>query len=653
LESALREALQLLATHPAQAAQRAQTILAAVPGQPQALLVLGIARRIGGRLDAALQVLEPLARAQPGFAAASYELGVALGLAGRRQEAIVALRRALQLRPDIGEAWRLLSDHLLALGDVNGAEAAHANFLARSVTDPRLATAVTAVLASRCEDADALLIEHLKQNPTDVLALRLRADVAARLSRSSIAEKILAYCLELAPDFAAARYDYAIALHRLNKPREALAQVEQLLASDTRNAANRSLKAGLLTDIGEHAQADEIHAGLVAEYPDNASFWIRHGHALRMTGESDAAGNAYRRAIQLAPGLGEAWWALANMKTVRLTADDVVVIRQQLVRGDLSADDRVQLRFALGKALEDLAQYEESFRQYAEGNRLRRSARAYDAGRTSEHVRRCKELFTPDFFRKRQGWGSNAHDPIFVIGLPRSGSTLVEQILASHSAIEGTRELMDVTALAWSLNAGREDASMRYPELLARLEAAELRALGERYLEHTRVYRKTDRPRFIDKLPNNWEHAGFIHLMLPKARIVDVRRDPMGCGFSCFKQYFAAGQDFTCDLRDIGRYYRDCVDLMAHFDLVLPGRIHRVEYETLVQDTESEVRRLLDYCGLPFEDACLRFHENRRAVHTPSSEQVRAPIYRSTLAQWRHYEPWLAPLREALGPLAR
>ena len=654
LEVALREASQLVSTQPAKAAQQAQAILKAYPGQPQAALILGVARRVGGNLDGALRVLAPLARAQPGWAAPTYEVGVALGLAGRRKEAAEWLRRAVQLKGDIGDAWRLLAEHLLALGDTAGAEVARANFVARATHDPRLATAVTALLAGRVTDADELLREHLLQNPTDVVALRLRADVAVRLRRSSIAEQLLAYCLELAPDYAAARYDYAVVLHRLNKTKEALEQVDQLLAVEPGNPAYRSLKAGMLTGLGEHVQADAMHASLVAEHPDNAHFWIRHGHALRMTGKQAEATAAYRRAIGLAPGLGEAYWSLANMKTVHLSDDDILAMRQQVVRSDLSGEDRIQLRFALGKALEDRHQYAESFRHYAEGNRLRKAARAYDPEQVSGMVRRSKALFTGEFFRARQGWGAEAPDPIFIVGLPRSGSTLVEQILASHSAVEGTMELQNVTALAWSLQTRPRSAPVgAYPEALAQADATELRDLGERYIEQTRIYRKTDRPFFIDKLPNNWEHAGFIHLMLPNARIVDVRRDPMGCGFSCYKQHFSAGQDFAYDLRDIGRYYRDYVDLMAHLDAVLPGRIHHVRYEALVEDTDTEVRKLLDYCALPFEDSCLRFYENKRAVHTPSSEQVRSPIFRDALDQWRHFEPWLGPLRDALGAAER
>lgn len=653
LQDALAEASQLLRTQPAQAAQRAQEILKTHPGHPHAALILGVARRIGGNLPGALQILLPLARAQPGWAPPSYEVGVALGLAGRRKEAVEWLRRAVQLKADIGDAWQLIADHLLALGDPSGADAAYANYLIVSTRDPRLAAPATALLNNRVMEAEELLRAHLVQNPTDVVAIRMQADVAVRLRRSAVAEQMLAYCLELAPDYTAARHDYALVLHRLNKHAEAIAQVDQLLASEPKNPSYLNLKAAALSRLGDHARASEIYEAILADFPDNANVWISLGHTMRTIGRRDEAVAAYRKAIGLAPGLGEAWWALANIKTLRFSDEDVAVMRKQVARADLNELDRVQLRFALGKALEDATDYAESFRQYAEGNRLRRATSGYDAETITGLVQRSRATFTREFLAERAGWGAAAPDPIFIIGLPRSGSTLVEQILASHSAVEGTMELLNVVALAWSLTTRSRNAAVKaYPDLLATLGADEFRQLGERYLEETRVYRKTAAPFFIDKLPNNWEHVGLIHLMLPGAKIIDVRRDAMGCCFSCFKQHFASGQDFAYDLRDLGRYYRDYVELMAHFDEVLPGRIHRVDYATLVDDTETAVRRLLDHCGLPFEEACLRFYENERAVRTPSSEQVRSPIFRDALDQWRHFEPWLGPLKEALGPLA-
>jgi hypothetical protein len=327
-------------------------------------------------------------------------------------------------------------------------------------------------------------------------------------------------------------------------------------------------------------------------------------------------------------------------------------VRAALGRNDLTADDRLHFEFALGKALEDAASYEESFAHYAVGNAIRREHHRHNADEHTAYVRRSKALYTTDFFAARAGAGAPASDPIFILGLPRAGSTLLEQILASHSLVEGTMELPDIPAIAHEL-AGRtaKDAEPRYPQVISGLTHAELRALGERYLAATRVQRKGSAPFFIDKMPNNCLNVGLIHLILPNAKIIDARRHPLGCCFSAFKQHFARGQNFSYALDDVGRYYCDYVELMAHFDAVLPGRIHRVFYERMIEDTEREVRRLLASCGLPFEEQCLRFYENNRAVRTASSEQVRQPIFHEGVDHWRHYEAWLGPLKEVLGPV--
>jgi tetratricopeptide (TPR) repeat protein len=395
-----------------------------------------------------------------------------------------------------------------------------------------------------------------------------------------------------------------------------------------------------------------MYRAVLADYPNQPKVWMSLGHALKTANHNAESIEAYRRCIELAPQFGEVWWSLANLKTFRFTPTEVATLRAQLERDDLTNDDRFHFHFALGKALEDGAEYRASFEHYERGNALRRKLVRYDADDNAGHVDRCRQLFTREFFAERVGWGSAAADPIFIVGLPRSGSTLVEQILASHSEVEGTQELPDITMIARGIarRTSRADASA-YPRALAKFSAAELLELGDRYLGHTRIQRKTSRPSFIDKMPNNFAHVGLIHLILPNARIIDTRRHPLGCCFSCFKQHFARGQNFTYDLEELGRYYRDYVELMAHFDAVLPGRVHRVFYEDMVDDTEVQVRRLLDYCGLPFEPAVMKFHENQRAVRTASSEQVRQPIFRDGLEQWRHFEPWLDPLKAALGPV--
>lgn len=652
LEVALKHTATLLETEPSLALEQAHAILAAVPGHPLATLFIGIARRKLGDNPAALEVLEPLARAQPGWAPVHYELGTSLGLAGRGEQAVESLRRAVRLKPDIGDAWRMLGDHLTAMGDTDGADAAYANHIKVSTRDPRLLAPAAALCENRIAEAEALLRQHLKQHPTDVAAIRMLAEVAARLGRYEDAEALLTRGLELAPGFAAARHNYAVVLHRLNKSSAALAEIDRLLAVEPRNPGFRNLRAAVLARIGEFDEAIRAYAEVLADYPGNARMWMSYGHALKTAGRRDDCIEAYRKSLELAPGLGEAWWSLANLKTFRFTEADRAAMRAQLTRADLTPEDRFHFHFALGKALEDAALYEESFGHYAEGNRLRRKGVPYDANETTSHVRRTRALFTPAFFAERRGWGAPAPDPIFIVGLPRAGSTLVEQILSCHSQVEGTMELPDVIGIARRLGGRqRKSEASKYPEVLATLDEVQLRALGAQYLAQTRIQRKTAAPRFIDKMPNNWAHVGLIHLMLPNAKIIDARRHPMSCCFSGYKQHFARGQHFTYGLEDIGRYYRDYVGLMAHFDAVLPGRVHRVIYERMVEDTETEVRRLLEYCGLPFEDACLRFYENDRAVRTASSEQVRQPIFRDAVEHWRHYEPWLGPLEAALGPV--
>jgi predicted Zn-dependent protease len=652
LEVALAHAARLLQTQPQLASEQAGEILKAVPGHPLARLILGAARRIVGESRAALEVLEPLAREQRRWPAAQLELGVALGESGRGPEAIAALRRATELKSDLPDAWRLLADHLDATGDAAGADQARARFIKSANRDPRLMTAATALVENKLPEAEALLRAHLKQHETDVAALRMLAEVAARLRRYADAETLLERCLELAPSFDAARHNYAVVLFRQTKAELALREIERLLAKEPRNPGYRNLKAAIHAHLGDYSESIEVYEAVLKEYPEQPKVWLSYGHALKTEGRLDDSIAAYRRGIALMPALGEAYWSLANLKTFRFSDEDVAAMQRALARPDLADDDRLHFEFALGKALEDRAAYGESFAHYEAGSEIRRRLAPYDAEETSALVRRSKAVYTREFFAARAGFGSTARDPIFIVGMPRAGSTLLEQILASHPLVEGTMELPDIARIARDLVGRRaNDDAPRYPGVVAALPADALRDLGEQYLAQTRVQRKTDAPYFIDKMPNNFLHVGLMHLILPNARIIDARRHPLGCCFSNFKQHFARGQSFTYSLDDVGRYYRDYVELMAHMDAVLPGRVHRVIYEQLIDDTEAEVRRLLDYCGLPFDERCLRFYENERAVRTASSEQVRRPIYREGVDHWKHYEPWLGPLKAALGPV--
>ena len=570
----------------------------------------------------------------------------------RPDQAAAQAREIVAVAPASAEGWRLLAEALNLQGDTAGAEQAQAEQIRASVQEPELLEAAAALCDNRLAVAERLLRPFLKRQPNNVAALRMLAEVGGRLGRYDDAEHLLDRCLQLAPGFTAARHNHALVLYRQNRPAEAIAEVDRLLAAEPGHPAYRSLKAAALAQIGEYEAAIEAYQGVLADYPVQPKAWMSLGHALKTVGRAQDSIDAYRRSLELLPSLGESYWSLANLKTFRFSDADVQAMRGQLARADLAEEDRLHLHFALGKALEDDGRWAKSFEHYRQGNAIRRAGLAYDADETSAHLARSKALLTQAFFAAREGGGCASPDPIFIVGLPRSGSTLIEQILSSHSQVEGTMELPDIASMARRLGGERKPGDApAYPDLLAGLSPEQRQSLGQEYLERTRIQRKLGRPLFIDKMPNNFAHLGLIQLILPRAKVIDARRHPLACSLSGFKQHFARGQGFTYDLADLGRYYADYVELMAHFDTALPGRIHRVIYEQMVADPEAEVRRLLAYCGLEFEPACLRFHENARPVRTASSEQVRQPIFTDALDHWRHYEPWLQPLKTALGPV--
>lgn len=506
---------------------------------------------------------------------------------------------------------------------------------------PRLLEAAMAMNENNLPVAEPLLRQHLKDDPFDVAAIRMFAELAGRIGRYRDAESLLRRALDLSPSFTPARANLALVLYRQNRATEAIAELDRVIAEEPENPGHANLQAAALGRLGDFAEAIALYEQVLQDAPTQPRVWMSYGHMLKTVGRQSDGVAAYRRALDLMPGLGEVWWSLANLKTVRFADQDIEAMQTALADPAIVLEDRFHLDFALGKALEDRGEIARSFAHYTAGNALRRTNLVYDAHETERFVDQLIELATPEFFAERKGSGFSAPDPIFILGMPRAGSTLVEQILASHSLVEGTSELPDIPVLA------RRDEN--YPAGLAGLDSRKLHALGEEYLRRTRIQRKTDRPFFIDKLPNNWAHAAFIHLILPNARIIDARRHPIGCCFSNFKQHFARGQAFSYSLEDMGRYYSDYVRLMAHLDTALPGRVHRVSYERMVDDTENEVRNLLAYCGLKFEPACLAFHKNERAVRTASSEQVRQPIYRDGTESWKRFEDYLGPLKECLA----
>ena len=652
LADAFANAERLLESDPRLAVEQARAILEVVPRHADTTRLLATALRLSGEVQAALETVAPLAAALPNLPLAQLELGLCLERLGRTAEAAQAFDRASALEPRLSEAWRGLSENLALLGDLDGAERALARQLRVSTRDPLLIEAATALGDNRLGEAERLLRERLKADPADIAAIRMLAETGARLGRYADAEALLTRCLELAPNFAAARHNLATMLYRQNKNLEALTEIQRLTDKDPRHPGYANLRAAILARLGEYDQAIAVCERMLADYPNQPKGWMSYGHALKTVGRQADSIAAYRKALEQAPTLGEAWWSLANLKTVKFTPEDVAAMTAALDAPGLSDDDRLHLHYALGKAHEDAQAWDASFAHYAAGAEIRRKQLEYDPAENAAETARAKAVFTPDFLAARAGQGCPAPDPIFIVGLPRAGSTLIEQILASHSMVEGTMELPDLIVMARRLGGKTASrAESAYPEALAELSPEQLRELGEEFLERTRVQRKTDKPFFIDKMPNNFAHAGFIHLILPNAKIIDARRHPLGCCFSGFKQHFARGQAFSYDLTDIGRYYADYVELMAHFDAVLPGRVHRVIYEAMIADPEAEIRALLDHCGLPFEEACLSPHKNDRAVRTASSEQVRRPIFKDAVEHWQKFESHLDPLKQALGPV--
>lgn len=640
----------LLETEPSAAVRLARTLLAKHPGHDAATLLFSVAcRRLGNSADA-VELVESVARAQPGSVVVQLELARTFAACGRPKDAVAAYERSVELDVALAEAWRELSAQRLLAGDMAAADTAYRTYRQLIGNPPELADAYSAFDQNRLEAAESLLRDRLHAGSNEVAAFTLLAAIESRRGDDLAQEAALKRVLDLAPCDAGAREQLAPLLIRQGRIDEAMALLDRLLAADARNRAALLLKADALQFAERHAEGMAIIARLLAEHPADADLWVIAGNRQRFSGHPHAAIDCYRRAIELRPGDGLAHWGLSNLAAFDATTEFTGRMQQQLNSGAAEGYDAICLEFALGKVLEDRAEFAASFEHYARGNRRVRSSFRYDAQAITAFVQRFKATFTHAFFAERVGWGCAAVDPIFIVGLPRSGSTLLEQILSSHSQIEGTRELPYVPTIARQL-AGSPQQAARYPENLRSLNQVEFEMLAAGYLDSARGHRLAGRSRFIDKMHVNFTSLGLLQLMFPRAVIIDSRRHPMGCGFACYKQLFSAGLNFAYDLGELGCYYRDYVELMDHVDAVLPGRVYRVHYEHLVADPQDEIRRLLSHCGLPFESACLRFHENQRIAQTLSTDQVRRPIYTEGVNQWRHYESWLAPLSAVLGKL--
>ena len=563
-----------------------------------------------------------------------------------------AYRRATALNPARLGSWRALAELHRKRGTLSAAAQADRAVQGLSRLPPPLLQAGIDLHDGRLARAEQACREHLRRHPRDVEGMRLLAEIGLKLGVLDDAEFLLESCLVFEPGHRAARYEYIRVLHKRQRFAEALEQAKRLLGSDPGNLLYRSVHAAELLAVGDYQAALDIYDALIAEDPHDPMKFLHRGHALKTVGRAEEAVTSYRGAAAIRPDLGDAYWSLANLKTYRFEASELDRMLEAEAAATTSAEDRCHLCFALGKAFEQSGDYDRSFTFYERGNRLKRSELRYRNDRLLQEMRLQQEVFTHEFLGRRAGFGCPAPDPIFIVGLPRAGSTLLEQILASHPQVDGTLELPNVLAIANRLNGrGTVQAAPRYPAVLRDMPDETFAKLGREYIEGTRLHRR-GAPRFTDKMPNNFRHIGLISLMLPQARIIDARRDPMACCFSAFQQLFAEGQEFSYDLADLGQYYRAYVELMDHWDRVLPGRILRVNHEDVVADLEREVRRLLDFCGLPFDERCLRFHETDRPVRTASSEQVRQPLNKRGVEQWRRYAAHLGPLREALGDLA-
>lgn len=612
--------------------------------------------RAGGRARAALDLLARLEVSHPRFSRLHLERGHCLiQLREPPATVLAALAEAVRLNPMLPAGWDMLEQLHRMLGDTARADAAARQLAVLGQLPPEVVTASSLQADGDLEPAEAVLRDYLRRDGGNVGALRLLARIRLERGAPDEAETLLETAVDLAPDYHAARFDHGMVLLRQQKPRLARAQAERLLGHAPDNRDYLKQYAAACIALGDHEPVIDLYARLLADIPPTgpevADLRLWRANALKVAGLQAEAIADYRASLAARPDNGVAWFSLANLKTWRFSEDDIVRMRAAESRNALQDMDRVYLCFALGKALEDEGDHAGSWRYYERGNALRRASARWRPEAAEACAARLKRVFTAEVFAERAGWGLDDPAPIFILGLPRSGSTLIEQILASHSSVEGTQELNEIGRYAGELCGRDPDCGLPLaPEALLRLTAADAHALGERFLAETAVYRRLGRPMFIDKAPNNVWHISLIQLILPRATIIDVRREPMAGCFSNLKQLFGTtNQEFAYGVEDIARYYRTYLDLMRHWDQVLPGRVLRVHYEDVVEDLDGAVRRMLAHCGLPFEPACLAFHETRRSVRTPSSEQVRRPIGREGLDQWRRYEPWLEPLRAALG----
>jgi tetratricopeptide (TPR) repeat protein len=633
----------------AQALQAAHALASDAPDNRDALYLAARSQRYLGNIDDALKTLAHLEQGHPNFSRLHEERGHCYVVMRDAPRAIDALLRAVNINPALPSSWNLLEGLYRMTSDHANAAMAASHVATLKRLSPEVVSATSFFADGELDRAENVIRPYLLRVGNDVEGMRLLARIGLARDVLDDADILLEAVLKIAPNYHPARFDYASVLFERHQYQRAREEVEKLLAVDPRHLDYRVLYASTCVGLGEHDRAIALFEELLREAPQAADLHLSLAHALKTQGRQADAVDAYRAAIAARPNFGDAYWSLANLKTYRFTDEEITAMRAEEASPATPLVDRYHLCFALGKAFEDRSDYAQSWRYYEQGNALKRSESRYRPEIMETNTRKQIDVCTHEFFVSRANVGDPSPDPIFIVGLPRAGSTLLEQILASHSLVEGTQELADIPRIVVDLQ-GRDPNldDPRYPGVLADMKPEDFRQLGEKYLRDTRIYR-SGKPYFIDKMPNNFRHIGLIHLMLPNAKIIDARREPMACCFSNLKQLFATGQEFTYSIEDIARYYRTYLDVMQHWDEVLPGRVLRVYHEDVVEDLESNVRRILDFCDLAFEPACLEFHKTERSVRTASSEQVRRPIFRDGLDQWAKFESYLDPLKDMLG----
>jgi len=628
----------------------ADGLLQADPTDQDALYVAAVAARYLEKFDAASDHLRALIDVAPEYGRAHQERGHLSKAMGDPDRALEAFVLATRYNPALTASWQAQADLFKMRGQSSEAEIALAQ-LQRIAALPRELLAVTNHLhEGRILRAEEIARSFMRKHPRHIEGMRLLADIGSRLGVHEDADFLLETAIELDPENVQLRIDHIQVLRKRQKFEVALAAARELLDRDPESPVFQSLFAIESMQAGDYERALEMFDKVLEKLPNDTATLTSRGHALKTYGRSEEAIASYRDAIAADPRNGDAWYALANLKTYHFSDQELAQMQAAQNTPALSFMARVHLAFALGKAFEDREDFAAAFRNYELGNTLKRRQTRYTTEQMQAEFAAQKQYCTSAVMRAQAGKGDPAPDPIFIVGLPRAGSTLIEQILASHSQVDGTLELPNILSLAHRMR-GRNLVTDRdrYPRILGELSGEELAALGRDYIENTRVHRQ-GAAFFTDKMPNNFRHIALIHLILPNAKIIDARRAPMDCCWSGYKQLFAEGQEFTYGLDEIGQYYRDYVDLMSHWDRVLPeGRILKVQHEDVLADLEGQVRRLLDYCELPFEPDCIDFHKTDRAVRTASSEQVRQPINRAGQDQWRPFETFLGPLKTALG----